>query len=131
MEKNNRREFIKKVGVGAAAVGAGIASSAVPAMAKKEKKYRWKMVTTWPPHFPMLGESADKISQWVDEMSGGRLKIEVYGGGELVPAMGTFDAVSQGTVEMGHAASYYWAGKVPAAQFFAAVPFGFNAQSIN
>ncbi len=132
MEKdNNRRKFIKKVGMGAAAIGAGIASSAVPAMAKKEKTFRWKMVTTWPPHFPMLGESADKIAQWVDEMSGGRLKIQVYGGGELVPALGTFDAVSQGTVEMGHAASYYWAGKVPAAQFFAAVPFGFNAQSIN
>ena len=131
MEDNKRRKFIKNVGLGAAAIGAGIATSAVPAMAKKEKTYNWKMVTTWPPHFPMLGESADKIAQWVDEMSGGRLKISVYGGGELVPAMGTFDAVSQGTVEMGHAASYYWAGKVPAAQFFAAVPFGFNAQSIN
>ena len=132
MEDNNRRKFIKDVGIGAAAIGAGLAATAVPAMAKeKQKTYRWKMVTTWPPHFPMLGESADKIAQWVDEMSDGRLKISVYGGGELVPAMGTFDAVSQGTVEMGHAASYYWAGKVPAAQFFAAVPFGFNAQSIN
>jgi len=58
MEKSNRREFIKKVGTGAAAVGAGIAASAVPAVAK-EKTYKWKMVTTWPPHFPMLGESAD------------------------------------------------------------------------
>ncbi len=50
---------------------------------------------------------------------------------ELVPALGVFDAVSQGTVEMGHGAGYYWAGKAPAAQFFAAVPFGFNAQSMN
>lgn len=145
MEENKRRKFIKNVGIGAAAVGAaglsGILSSckdqqeapqqAAAPVAAKPKTIKWKMATTWPPHFPMLGESADLIAKWVDEMSAGRLQIEVYGGGELVPAMGTFDAVSQGTVEMGHAASYYWAGKVPAAQFFAAVPFGFNAQSIN
>ena len=131
MAENKRREFIKKVGVGAATVGAGIAASAVPVMAKKEKTFRWKMVTTWPPHFPMLGEGADNFAKWVDEMSGGRLKIQVYGGGELVPPLGVFDAVSQGTVEMGHGAAYYWAGKSPAAQFFAAVPFGFNAQSLN
>ncbi len=127
--KAERRSFLKKVGVGAAALTAGLASKAVPAFAKKT--IRWKMVTTWPPHFPVLGEGADLFAKWVDEMSGGRLKITVYGGGELVPPLGVFDAVSQGTVQMGHGAAYYWAGKSPATQFFAAVPFGFNAQSMN
>lgn len=122
-----RREFIKKAGAGA--LVAGTAMGAVPAMAAKP--VMWKMVTTWPPHFPILGEGADYIGKLVEEMSGGRFKISVYGGGELVPPMGVFDAVSQGTVEMGHGAAYYWSGKVPAAQFFAAVPFGFNAQSQN
>ncbi len=61
----------------------------------------------------------------------GQIKIEVYAGGELVPPLGVFDAVSEGTVECGSGAAYYWAGKVPAAQWFAAVPFGFNAQGIN
>ncbi|MEC7181249.1 MAG: ABC transporter substrate-binding protein, partial [Bdellovibrionota bacterium] len=97
--------------------------------ATDQKVYNWKMVTTWPPHFPVMGEGADKLAKWVDQMSNGRLKIKVYGGGELVPPLGVFDAVSSGTVEMGHGAAYYWAGKVPAAQFFAAVPFGLNAQS--
>ncbi|WP_022669377.1 TRAP transporter substrate-binding protein [Desulfospira joergensenii] len=145
MEDNKRRDFIKNVGVGAAALGtaglAGVLSSCKGQKQEeskeavketpKAKTYTWKMATTWPPHFPMLGESADNIAKWVDEMSNGRLKIDVYGGGELVPPLGVFDAVSQGTVEMGHGAAYYWAGKSPAAQFFAAVPFGFNAQSIN
>ena len=67
----------------------------------------------------------------LNEMSGGRIKIQVYAGGELVPPLGTFDAVSQGTVEVGSGASYYWAGKVPAGQWFSAVPFGFNPQGIN
>ena len=63
-------------------------------------------------------------------MSGGRLQIHVYGANELVPAMGVFDAVSSGSVEMGHAGSYFWRGKVPAAQFFTSVPFGMNAQEL-
>jgi TRAP-type mannitol/chloroaromatic compound transport system substrate-binding protein len=124
-----RRKFIKNMGIGAAAIGTGLAAKAVPVSA--QKKFNWKMVTTWPPHFPALGEGADLFSQWVDEMSDGRLKITVYGGGELVPPLQVFDAVSQGTVEMGHGAAYYWAGKMPACQFFAAVPFGLNAQGLN
>ncbi len=123
-----RRTFLKKAGVGAAVGAAAIAQA--PAVLA-QKTYNWKMVTTWPPHFPVLGEGADKMAKWIEEMSGGRIKIHVYGAGELIPALECFDAVSQGTVEMGHGASYYWAGKVPAAQFFSAVPFGFNAQQIN
>ncbi len=64
-------------------------------------------------------------------MSAGRLKIKVYGGGELVPALETFDAVRSKAAEMGSGASYYWVGKAPAAAFFTAVPFGMNAQMIN
>ena len=95
------------------------------------KSYEWKMVTTWPPHFPILGEGADLIARWIQQMSGGRLHIQVYGGGELVPALEAFDAVSMGTAEMGHGAAYYWAGKSQALQFFTTVPFGMNAQQMN
>jgi TRAP-type mannitol/chloroaromatic compound transport system substrate-binding protein len=54
----------------------------------------------------------------------------VYGGGELVPPLEAFEAVSLGAVEISHGAPYYWAGKVPAAQFFASIPFGMNAQQM-
>lgn len=125
-----RRDVLKKAGVGA--VGLGAAGMALkPRRARAKKVYNWKMVTTWPPHFPVLGEAADYTAKWINEMSDGRLNITVYGGGELVPALQVFDAVSSGTVEMGHGASYYWAGKHPATQFFAAVPFGLNAQGMN
>lgn len=89
------------------------------------------MVTTWPPNFPVLGEVCNMMADWIYKMSNGRLEIKVYGGGELVPALECFDAVKDGAAEMGHGVAYYWAGKVPAAQFFAAVPFGMNAQQLN
>ena len=61
----------------------------------------------------------------------GRLKIKVYGGGELVPPFEVFDAVSRGTVEMGHGAGYYHKGKVDAAVFFTAIPFGMTNNELN
>ena len=130
MEKSNRRDFLKKATT-ATAVAATASTIGAPAIVRAEKTYNWKMVTTWPPHFPILGEGADKLAELIGIMSGGRLKVQVYGGGELVPPLQAFDAVSQGMVEMGHGAAYYWAGKAPAAQFFAAVPFGLNAQGMN
>lgn len=108
------------------------ASQSTPVAAPTTAKtYDWKMVTTWPPNFPIFQEGVVRFAEDVKTMSGGRLNIKVYAGGELVPPLQTFEAVSQGTVELGHGAAYYWAGKIPAAQFFTAVPFGLNAQGIN
>ena len=109
----------------------GTAPAPSTAAAPAAKTYNWRMVTTWPPNFPIFQEGVERFAKDVKTMSDGRLNIKVYAGGELVPPLETFDAVSQGTVEMGHGAAYYWAGKVPAAQFFTAVPFGLNAQGMN
>ena len=95
------------------------------------EKYHWKMITTWPKNFPGLGMAAENFADLVEEMSDGRLTVHVYGAGELVPAMEVFDAVSQGVVDAGHGAAYYWKGKVPSAVFFTSIPFGLNAQEMN
>lgn len=95
------------------------------------KRYRWKMTTTWPPNFPIIGEACSKYAELINALSGGRIEVKVYGGGELVPALEAFDAVRSGGVEMGSGSAYYWAGKAPAGQFFASVPFGMNAQQLN
>jgi TRAP-type mannitol/chloroaromatic compound transport system substrate-binding protein len=71
------------------------------------------------------------FADMVREMSAGRLTVRVYGAGEIVPAFEVFDAVSGGVAEVGHGASYYWKGKMPASVFFTAVPFGMTAQEMN
>ena len=73
--------------------------------------------------------AAQRIGKIVDEMSGGRLKIQVFAGGELMPPFGCFDAASQGTIECFMGAPYYWAGKEPGLQWFSAVPFGLNPRA--
>ncbi len=95
------------------------------------QQFHWKIVTTWPKNLPGLGSAAENFARFVNEMSGGRLTVTVYGAGEIVPAFEVFDAVSQGVAEVGHGASYYWKGKIPAAVFYTAVPFGMTAQEMN
>ncbi|MGK0499212.1 MAG: TRAP-type mannitol/chloroaromatic compound transport system substrate-binding protein [Oceanicoccus sp.] len=97
----------------------------------QEQRFEWKMVTSWPKNFPGLGTAPENFAKAISDMSDGRLTVKVYGGGELVPAMEVFSAVSQGTAEMGHAASYYWKGKIPSSPFFTSVPFGLTAQEQN
>ncbi len=111
--------------------GASEPSVSSEAGADLSKKFKWKMVTTWPANFPIFQEGAERFADDVRTMSNGRLDVHVYAGGELVPALQVFDAVSAGTVEMGHGSPYYWAGKVPEAQFFSSVPFGMTAKGMN
>jgi len=109
--------------------GGNTAGSATSAGAgpQQAKIYRWKLITTWPKNLPGLGTAAETLAERIRVMSNGRLDIKVYGAGELVGAFEIFDAVSQGTAEMGHGAAYYWRGKLPVAATFATVPFGMNS----
>jgi TRAP-type mannitol/chloroaromatic compound transport system substrate-binding protein len=125
----NRRHFLSKAGVSAAAVAAVTTINAPAVIA--QKKFRWKMVTTWPPKLPVLQDGCERLAKRIGELSDGRLQIEVFAGGELVPPLESFEAVSSGTVEVGSGAAYYWAGKEAATQWFAAVPFGLNAQGMS
>tara|TARA_B100000959_G_scaffold117759_1_gene123699 strand:- start:15793 stop:16896 length:1104 start_codon:yes stop_codon:yes gene_type:complete len=93
--------------------------------------YKWNMVTSWPPNLPGLGLGANKLAEDVEKASDGRLKIKVFAGGEFVPSLGVFDAVSLGKAQMGHDSSYYHRGKLDAAPYFTTVPFGLNVNEMN
>ncbi|MCU7938855.1 MAG: TRAP transporter substrate-binding protein [gamma proteobacterium symbiont of Bathyaustriella thionipta] len=123
-----RRDFIKGVSAGSVATASMVGGIKTASAAKTIK---WKMVTSWPKNFPGLGMGANFLAKTINEMSGGRLKVKVYGANEIVPALEVFDAVSRGTAQMGHSGAYYWKGKHPATQFFTSVPFGLTAQEMN
>jgi len=125
-----RRSFLK----GAAVAGAGVAAVAasnLAAPAYAQGKRELKMVTTWPKNFPGLGTAAERVAARIGVASDGALTVKVYAAGELVPPFESFDAVSQGTADMYHAADYYFQGKSKAYNFFCAVPFGLTASEMN
>ena len=126
----NRRKFI----TGAAAASTAAGALGFPMIAKAQSTITWKMTSAYPKGAPFYMDgpgSATDLAKRIEAMSNGRLKIQVYGAGELIPAFEGFDAVRAGTVEMNHANSYFWTGKTFAAQYFTAVPFGLNFQGIN
>ena len=107
-----------------AAAGATVAATALARPAIAQGLMKWKMATSWPANLPGPGVSAQRVADRIATLSGGRLTVELFSAGELVPAFGVFDAVSQGAAEMGHTASFFWQGKVPGAVFYTTVPFG-------
>jgi len=111
-----RREFTLAAGLAAGIVAA-------PAIAQAQTQ-KWRMVTSWPKRLPGPGMSAERIAERIRTLSGGRLDIAVYAAGEVVPAFEVLDAVGNGVADIGHTASFYWQGKMPAAAFFTTVPFG-------
>ena len=127
-----RREF-----VGGLALAAGAAACSQPdadngaQVSRSGKTFKWNMVTSWPPGLPGLGTGVENLARRIELASAGRLQIKVFAGGELVPALEVFDAVRAGTAQMGHDATYYHRGKVPAAQYITTIPFGLTANEIN
>ncbi|MEM1264021.1 MAG: TRAP transporter substrate-binding protein [Pseudomonadota bacterium] len=131
-----RRDFVAGLGGGAAltslaACGGESSADCATTGGAPQKTWRLKMVTTWPPNFPGLGTGALTLANYIKTASGGRVDIQVFAAGELVPAFEVFDAVSAGTADLGHGGAYYWRNKLEIAQLFGAVPFGLNASEMN
>lgn len=103
--------------------GAGLALAS-PMVARANTPRRWRCVTSWAKNLLGPGVSAARLVRRIEAMSDGQLQIELFAAGEIVPALGVFDAVSTGTVEMGHSASLFWQGKLPVAPLFTTLPFG-------
>ncbi|MEQ9812129.1 MAG: TRAP transporter substrate-binding protein [Azospirillaceae bacterium] len=124
----SRRQFIKGAALGGAGTVAAASSLSAPAIAQERRE--WRMVTSWPAGLPGVGTGAERIASWITEATEGRITVQVFGAGELVPALQVWDAVSDGTAQLGHDASYYHIGKTEGAAFFTAFPFGFTADEI-
>ncbi|MGM0676965.1 TRAP transporter substrate-binding protein [Ectothiorhodospira marina] len=131
-----RREFLGKAGGLAALASAGALAGCGSPEANGEStgvrdtglRFHWRMVTAWPHGSPGLGAGAEYLARAINELSGGRISVRVFGADDLVPALEVFDAVARGSAEIGHGAAHYWEDVGPAAQLFTSVPFGMNAQ---
>jgi TRAP-type mannitol/chloroaromatic compound transport system substrate-binding protein len=111
-----RRRFVAGLGAGAAtaalvACGQRQGQGGVSTAGCGGETFDWKLVTTWPANFPGLGTGAEHLARRIERASGGRIRVRIYGAGELVPAFEVFDAVASGTAQLGHGAGYYWKGK--------------------
>src|SRR5919197_2814626 len=113
----SRRRFLKTAALGAT----GAAAAALPTIhiAQAPISMRWQ--STWPTK-DIFHEYALDYAKKVNDMSGGRLKIEVLPAGAVVKAFDLLDAVSKGTLDGGHGVLAYWYGKSPALALWGSGP---------
>ena len=121
-----RREFLRAAGVGMAA-----AAVAKPAIAQSMPELKWRCTSSFPKSLDTIYGAAEIFAKAVAEATDNKFQIQVFAGGEIVPGLQALDAVSSGTVEMAHTASYYYVGKDPTFAFATAVPFGLNSRMQN
>jgi TRAP-type mannitol/chloroaromatic compound transport system substrate-binding protein len=124
----DRRRFIAKTSGVVATAAAAVATDAPNVIA--QPKVQWRMSTTWTPALDLLQGKAQRLAKIVEETSGGRFRIEVFPGGQIMQPFECFDAASKGKIEAFMGAPYYWTAKESAVEWFATIPFGMNPQGM-
>jgi TRAP-type mannitol/chloroaromatic compound transport system substrate-binding protein len=121
-----RRKFIQ-----AATAGLAASTIAKPALAQSSPEIRWRLTSSFPKSLDTIFGAAEVFSKAVAEATDNKFQIQVFAAGEIVPGLQAADAVTAGSVEMCHTASYYYVGKDPTFTFGTALPFGLNQRMID
>jgi len=121
--KSPRRRNLLK----GAAVAAGAVSAPMVSMAQTTSL---RFQSTWPAK-DIFHEYANDFAKKVNDMAGGRLKIEVLPAGAVVPAFQLLDAVNKGTLDGGHGVLAYHYGKSSALALWGSGPaFGMDPNMV-
>ncbi|MBK9522970.1 MAG: TRAP transporter substrate-binding protein [Rhodocyclaceae bacterium] len=126
-----RRKFLTSAGtglIGGSVVGLG---GSAAAQSPPAAEIKWRMTSSFPKSLDTIFGGAELIARRVAAATGGKFQIQVFAANEIVPGTGVLDAVKDGTVQMGHTASYYYVGKDPTFAFDTAMPFGLNGRQQN
>jgi TRAP-type mannitol/chloroaromatic compound transport system substrate-binding protein len=121
----DRRSLIKQAGI------AGVLAAGVAPAVHAQAAVRWRLASSFPKSLDTIFGSAEKFSQTVKALSGGKFEVSVHPAGELMPAFGVVDAIQNNTIEMAQTAPYYFTGKNPIFAFGCAVPFGLTARQMD
>ena len=125
--RTERRRFLQ--------TGAGIATAATAALLDApntiaQPKIQWRMSTAWTPNLDVLQGAAVRLAKLVEEATGGRFRIEVFPGGQIMQPFDCFAETSKGTIQAYMGSPQYWKDREPAIEWFATIPFGMNPQGM-
>jgi TRAP-type mannitol/chloroaromatic compound transport system substrate-binding protein len=103
----------------------------MPAIAQSQPALRWRCTSSFPKSVDAVFDAVTTFSKFVAEATDNRWQVQTFAPGEIVGPFQLADAVQNGTVEMGHTASYYFVGKDPTFAMGTALPFGPNSRQMN
>ncbi|GGX40334.1 TRAP transporter substrate-binding protein [Saccharospirillum salsuginis] len=106
---------------------AGTITAAPVAMADFDR-IRWQVPMAFSSSLTALGDTMPLVSEMVSNVSDGRVTLQAFEPGKLVPALSIFDNVSSGNIPAGYSWMGYEWGQIPASALFGATPFGLESQ---
>ena len=112
--------FRKLIGGVAAAALIGAMAMTVAPQEAQAKKVRWAVPISFASTLTALGDTLPWVAERINEVSGGDITFEVFEPNKLVPALGIYDAVSEGKIDAGYSWMGYEQGKLPASALFGA-----------
>ncbi len=121
----DRRSLITNAGI------AGVLAAGIAPAVHAQAAMRWRIASSFPKSLDTLFGVCDVFAKKVSDMTGGKFVISTHAAGELMPAFGVLDGVSNGTVEMANTAPYYFFGKDPTYALDCAIPFGLNSRQMS
>ncbi len=121
----DRRSLITHAGI------AGVLAAGIAPAVHAQAAMRWRIASSFPKSLDTLFGVCDVFAKKVSDMTGGKFVISTHAAGELMPAFGVLDGVSNGTVEMANTAPYYFFGKDPTYALDCAIPFGLNSRQMS
>src|SRR5688572_19954229 len=111
------------------AVAAAAAATGAPYVIA-QPRVQWRMSTAWTPAFDVVQGAAQRMAKVVDEISGGRFRIDVFPGGQIMQPFECFDAAAQRKIEAFMGSPQYWKDKELAIEWFCTIPFGMNPEGM-
>jgi TRAP-type mannitol/chloroaromatic compound transport system substrate-binding protein len=102
-----------------------------PALAQSAPTIQWRMTSSFPPSLDTIHGAGKVFCDTVAALTDGKFKIQLFAAGEIVGGLQAADAVTDGTVESCHTASYYYWGKDPTFAVATGIPFGLNSRMQN
>ena len=124
----DRRRFLAKASGAMATVAAATIIDAPHVIA--QPKVQWRLSTAYPPSLDQLHGAAQRLAKVVEEISGGRFRIEVFPGGQIMQPFECFEAASLGKIEAYMGTAQYWRDREPAIEWFCTIPFGMNPEGM-
>jgi TRAP-type mannitol/chloroaromatic compound transport system substrate-binding protein len=125
----HRRTFLQTAATGGTLLAAS--SIGAPAIAESAPNIQWRMTSSFPPSLDTIFGAGKVFCDTVAALTDNKFKIQLFAAGEIVGGLQAADAVTDGTVESCHTASYYYWGKDPTFALATGIPFGINSRMQN
>ncbi|TYC53028.1 C4-dicarboxylate ABC transporter substrate-binding protein [Rhodobacterales bacterium] len=107
-------------------LAATLLTAAMPASAQE---VTWQIPTSVPEGSPFYVNFLERFADNVDTLTEGRVEIEPFGAGVLVPALQVYDGVRDGVIKAGHSTPSYRVNQDPINAIFAGFPGGMGPEA--